>query len=47
VALTAFLVTPAGAEGSIFIPLFTYRTGQFGVSGIPRRRHPAATFRGR
>jgi branched-chain amino acid transport system substrate-binding protein len=33
--LAAPLVAPAQAEDSIFIPLFTYRTGPFGVSGIP------------
>jgi branched-chain amino acid transport system substrate-binding protein len=33
--LAASLAPPAQAEDSIFIPLFTYRTGPFGASGIP------------
>src|SRR6202051_856425 len=28
-------VTTASAEDSIYVPLFTYRTGPFAVSGIP------------
>jgi branched-chain amino acid transport system substrate-binding protein len=35
-AVAVFVVpTPAGAEDSIYIPLFTYRTGAFAVSGAP------------
>ncbi len=35
VLFAASSVLPAQAEDSIFIPLFTYRTGPFGASGIP------------
>jgi branched-chain amino acid transport system substrate-binding protein len=34
-ALAAPAVTPAAAEDSIYVPLFTYRTGPFGGSGTP------------
>src|ERR1700685_3760901 len=37
-ALALSLALPAGAayaEDSIYVPLFTYRTGPFAVSGIP------------
>ena len=33
-ALTTFAI-PAQAEDSVFVPLFTYRTGPFSNSGIP------------
>ena len=33
-ALTAFAVPAAQAEDSVFVPLFTYRTGPFAGSGI-------------
>src|SRR6202453_3904754 len=33
--LAAPAVTPAAAEDSIYVPLFTYRTGPFGGSGTP------------
>jgi branched-chain amino acid transport system substrate-binding protein len=34
-ALTAPAFTPAAAEDSIYVPLFTYRTGPFAGSGTP------------
>src|SRR5450432_2975755 len=34
-AIGAPSVTPAAAEDSIYVPLFTYRTGPFGGSGTP------------
>ena len=33
-ALTALAVPAAQAEDSVFVPLFTYRTGPFAGSGI-------------
>lgn len=32
---TSFLATPASAQDSVYVPLFTYRTGPFAGSGIP------------
>src|SRR5260370_19909651 len=34
-ALALAVVAPAAAEDSIYVPLFTYRTGPFGGSGTP------------
>ncbi len=35
VASTLVSAIPASAQGGIYIPLLTYRTGAFAVSGIP------------
>ena len=34
-ALALALAAPAFADDSIYVPLFTYRTGPFGGSGTP------------